>query len=128
MSDKHSSSQVTAGSSQALPGPSGISFQKTFLFLLLWRPEVGCHIQDIALGGSFHKANPKKGRPVGVSLCIAFSLLLFRMLNVSQVKEAIVTAMALRAQFPDILAGFDLVTIFLLWLDVNPSKVQYEYV
>ncbi|XP_051640925.1 adenosine deaminase 2 isoform X2 [Manacus candei] len=32
-----------------------------------------------------------------------------RMLNVSQIKEAIVTAMALRAQFPDTLAGFDLV-------------------
>ncbi|KFV71102.1 Adenosine deaminase CECR1 [Dryobates pubescens] len=32
-----------------------------------------------------------------------------RMENVSQVKEAIVTAMALRAQFPDTLAGFDLV-------------------
>ncbi|NWT94541.1 ADA2 deaminase, partial [Urocynchramus pylzowi] len=32
-----------------------------------------------------------------------------RMLNVSQIKEAIVTAMALRARFPDTLAGFDLV-------------------
>nr|XP_031363807.1 adenosine deaminase 2 isoform X2 [Lonchura striata domestica] len=32
-----------------------------------------------------------------------------RMLNVSQIKEAIVTAMALRAHFPDTLAGFDLV-------------------
>lgn len=57
---------------------------------------------------------------MGVSLCTAFSLLLFRMLNVSQIKEAIVTAMALRARFPDTLAGFDLVTVFLLWLRVNP--------
>ncbi|XP_056364985.1 adenosine deaminase 2 [Oenanthe melanoleuca] len=32
-----------------------------------------------------------------------------RMLNVSQIKEAILTAMALRASFPDTLAGFDLV-------------------
>ncbi|XP_051463974.1 adenosine deaminase 2 isoform X1 [Apus apus] len=32
-----------------------------------------------------------------------------RMLNVSQIKEAIVTAMALRARFPDTVAGFDLV-------------------
>ncbi|XP_019371096.1 PREDICTED: adenosine deaminase CECR1 isoform X2 [Gavialis gangeticus] len=32
-----------------------------------------------------------------------------RMLNVSQIKEAIYTAMLLRAQFPDTLAGFDLV-------------------
>ncbi|NWV39816.1 ADA2 deaminase, partial [Grantiella picta] len=32
-----------------------------------------------------------------------------RMLNVSQIKEAIVTAMELRARFPDTLAGFDLV-------------------
>ncbi|NWH93334.1 ADA2 deaminase, partial [Aegithalos caudatus] len=32
-----------------------------------------------------------------------------RMLNVSQIKEAILTAMALRARFPDTLAGFDLV-------------------
>lgn len=55
----------------------------------------------------------KEGRPVGVSLGTAFSLLPSRMLNVSQIKEAIVTAMALRARFPDILAGFDLVTIFL---------------
>ncbi|KAL2309916.1 hypothetical protein Nmel_006148 [Mimus melanotis] len=31
-----------------------------------------------------------------------------RMLNVSQIKEAILTAMALRARFPDTLAGFDL--------------------
>ncbi|NWU33707.1 ADA2 deaminase, partial [Hylia prasina] len=32
-----------------------------------------------------------------------------RMLNVSQIKEAVLTAMALRARFPDTLAGFDLV-------------------
>ncbi|XP_064591900.1 adenosine deaminase 2 isoform X1 [Zonotrichia leucophrys gambelii] len=32
-----------------------------------------------------------------------------RMLNVSQIKEDIITAMALRARFPDTLAGFDLV-------------------
>ncbi|XP_063251179.1 adenosine deaminase 2 [Prinia subflava] len=32
-----------------------------------------------------------------------------RMLNASQIKEAILTAMALRASFPDTLAGFDLV-------------------
>ncbi|NWY75145.1 ADA2 deaminase, partial [Erithacus rubecula] len=32
-----------------------------------------------------------------------------RMLNVSQIKEDILTAMALRASFPDTLAGFDLV-------------------
>lgn len=42
------------------------------------------------------------------------------MLNVSQIEEAIVTAMALRDRFPDTLAGFDLVTGFLLQLQVNP--------
>ncbi|NWT59350.1 ADA2 deaminase, partial [Erythrocercus mccallii] len=52
---------------------------------------------------------PVHGRPMGGSLCSAFSLLLSRMLNVSQIKEAILTAMALRARFPDTLAGFDLV-------------------
>lgn len=71
-------------------------------------------------GGPVSQLKPKEGRPMGVSLCTAFSLLLFRMLNVSQIKEAIVTAMALRARFPDTLAGFDLVTVFLLWLRVNP--------
>lgn len=51
-----------------------------------------------------------------VSLLIAFALVLFRMLSVSQIKETIITAMELRAHFPDTLAGFDLVTEFLLWL------------
>lgn len=51
---------------------------------------------------------------MAVSFCSPFSLLLSRMLNVSQIKEDIITAMALRARFPDTLAGFDLVTEFLL--------------
>lgn len=74
------------------------------------------------LGDRISQLKHKKGRPMRVSLCTAFSLLLFRMLNVSQIKEAVVTAMALRAHFPDTLAGFDLVTVFLLWLQVNPYR------
>lgn len=57
---------------------------------------------------------------MGDSFCSIFSLLLSRMLNVSQIKEAILTAVALRARFPDTLAGFDLVTVFLLGLHINP--------
>lgn len=79
------------------------------------------HLGNIP-GDHISQLKPKEGRPVGVSLCTAFSFLLFRMLNVSQIKEAIVTAMALRARFPDTLAGFDLVTVFLLWLQVNPYR------
>lgn len=46
-SDKHASTQVTAGSSQAFPGHSGVSFHNiNFLLLLLWRPEAGCQIQE----------------------------------------------------------------------------------
>lgn len=72
---------------------------------------------EIPLRAPVRNSNkPKEGRPGDASLCTAFSLLLFRMLNVSQIKEAIVTAMALRARFPDTLAGFDLVTGFLPWL------------
>lgn len=71
-------------------------------------------------GGPISQLKAREDRPVGVSLCTAFSLLLFRMLNVSQIEEAIVTAMALRDRFPDTLAGFDLVTGFLLQLQVNP--------
>lgn len=67
-------------------------------------------------GGPISQAKPREGRPMGVSSFSAFSLLLSRMLNVSQIKEAVVTAMALRARFPDTLAGFDLVTVFLLGL------------
>lgn len=73
-----------------------------------------------APGGPISQLKPREGRPTGASFCSAFSLLLSRMLNVSQIKEAIVTAMALRARFPDTLAGFDLVTLFLLGLHMNP--------
>lgn len=73
-------------------------------------------------GGRISQLKPKEGMPMGVSLCTAFSLLLFRMLNVSQIKEAVVTAVALRGRFPDTLAGFDLVTVFLLWLQANPYR------
>lgn len=111
-------------SSQAFPGHSELSFHNiNFLLLLLWRPEAGCQIQEqlfileTALRVPVHSSdNSKEGRPVDVSLLIAFALVLFRMLNVSQIKETIITAMELRAHFPDTLAGFDLVTEFLLWL------------
>ncbi|NXR81865.1 ADA2 deaminase, partial [Pycnonotus jocosus] len=48
-----------------------------------------------------------KEHPDFVGAKIIFAV--HRMLNVSQIKEAILTAMALRARFPDTLAGFDLV-------------------
>lgn len=121
---KHASPQVMELSSQAFPGHSELSFHNiNFLLPLLWRPEAGCQIQEqlfileTALRVPVHSSdNSKEGRPVDVSLLIAFALVLFRMLNVSQIKETIITAMELRAHFPDTLAGFDLVTEFLLWL------------
>lgn len=42
-----------------------------------------------------------------------FFLLIFRKQDISKIKEAVNTAIALRAEFPDVVAGFDLVISYI---------------